>query len=56
MLKTFFAVTGEGDDMVYNTGMERIPENWYRRPSSNQYTAPGNIVSACNPFHLHGMS
>jgi hypothetical protein len=24
---------------VWNRGQERVPENWYRRPTSNQYTA-----------------
>jgi hypothetical protein len=32
-LKSFFAVSGEEGSFVYNKGAERIPENWYRRPT-----------------------
>ncbi|KAF8699235.1 Peroxidase, family 2, partial [Rhizoctonia solani] len=32
VLKTFYGVTGDGDDLSYQPGQERIPENWYRRP------------------------
>jgi hypothetical protein len=39
-LKTFFSYTGEGDDLVYTPGHEKIPANWYRRPSSQPYTVP----------------
>ena len=46
VLKSFFAITGTGNgasgdnpgDYVHHSGMERIPENWYRRPSSSQYS------------------
>ncbi|KAJ4312889.1 hypothetical protein N0V84_009698 [Fusarium piperis] len=31
-LKSFFAIEGEGDNLTYKRGWERIPENWYRRP------------------------
>ncbi|CAK4010345.1 Aromatic peroxygenase [Lecanosticta acicola] len=37
-LKSFFGITGEPGSFVANQGQERIPENWYRRPSSNQYS------------------
>lgn len=37
--KQFFAVRGEPPHMKWLPGQERIPNNWYRRPSSNQYTA-----------------
>ena len=38
--KSFFGVTGDKvDDFVWVRGQERVPENWYRRPTSNQYTA-----------------
>ena len=40
-LKTFFAVTGnKNGQFKYNLGMERIPENWYKRPSTNMYNIP----------------
>lgn len=46
VLQSFFAVTGTGagasgtdpGDFVHNVGQERIPENWYRRPSADQYS------------------
>ncbi|KAF7196971.1 Dothistromin biosynthesis peroxidase dotB [Pseudocercospora fuligena] len=46
VLQSFFAISGTGagasgdnpGDYVHNIGMERIPENWYRRPSSAQYS------------------
>jgi hypothetical protein len=31
-LKSFQAISGEEGELVYNKGMERILENWYRRP------------------------
>ncbi|GME35481.1 hypothetical protein GTA08_BOTSDO05233 [Neofusicoccum parvum] len=37
-LKQFFSVTGESGNFQYTPGYERIPEEWYRRPSSNQYS------------------
>lgn len=40
MFKQFFSLTGEGNDLTYTPGHERIPENWYRRPLINQYTVP----------------
>jgi hypothetical protein len=36
-LKTFFGVSGPDDALVWNPGQEQIPQNWYRRPSSNPY-------------------
>ncbi|QRW04457.1 peroxidase family 2 domain protein [Ceratobasidium sp. AG-Ba] len=32
VLKSFFAVEGEGNNLTYKVGYERIPENWFRRP------------------------
>lgn len=37
-LKSFFGVTGEPGSFEAKPGQERIPENWYRRPSANQYS------------------
>lgn len=31
-LKSFFAITGEEGNFVYNYGYERIPENWHKSP------------------------
>lgn len=36
-LKSFFGVTGSEGNFVWNKGQERIPNNWYRRPSTNPY-------------------
>jgi hypothetical protein len=38
MLKTHFGITSEGDNLVWNPGTEKIPFNWYRRPSTSPYT------------------
>lgn len=38
-LKSFFAITGEPGNFVYHPGQERIPYNWYRRPTANAFTA-----------------
>ncbi|KAJ1307970.1 hypothetical protein OPQ81_002047 [Rhizoctonia solani] len=32
VLKTFYGITGDIDNLSYQPGHERIPENWYRRP------------------------
>jgi hypothetical protein len=37
--KTFFGVSGQPGSFKWLKGQERVPENWYRRPTSNQYTA-----------------
>ncbi|KAF2122406.1 Chloroperoxidase [Lophiotrema nucula] len=39
VLKSFFAVSGPDNALIWNPGQERIPDNWYRRPSSNPYDA-----------------
>lgn len=33
VLKSIFAITGSDDALQYTYGWERIPENWYRRPT-----------------------
>lgn len=37
--KTFFGVSGEPGSFKWEKGQERVPENWYRRPSDRPYTA-----------------
>jgi hypothetical protein len=39
-LKSFFAVSGEPGSFTINRGYERIPTNWYRRPSTSAHTIP----------------
>ncbi|KAG4443914.1 hypothetical protein IFR05_000554 [Cadophora sp. M221] len=43
-LMSFFAVTGTPDNFVHNRGMERIPYNWYRRPTASAHTIPEVLV------------
>lgn len=40
VLKSFFAITGDDDNLQYNAGNERIPENWYKRAIGDEYTIP----------------
>ncbi|KAF2755744.1 hypothetical protein EJ05DRAFT_540403 [Pseudovirgaria hyperparasitica] len=37
--KTFFGVSGTPGNFVWERGQERVPPDWYRRPSTNPYTA-----------------
>ncbi|KAF2091307.1 Cloroperoxidase [Saccharata proteae CBS 121410] len=37
VLKSFFAYTGDDDNLTYTPGNERIPENWYKRPLNDPY-------------------
>ena len=48
-LKSFFAVTGDPGSFVHHYGQERIPLNWYRRPTSHQMsTASTNLDTVIN--------
>lgn len=38
VLKSFFAISGDNDNLVYTKGHERIPENWYRRAMNDPYS------------------
>lgn len=40
VLKSFFSITGESGNFVYNPGYERIPDNWYTRNLLDPYTIP----------------
>ncbi|KAJ5115843.1 hypothetical protein N7456_000191 [Penicillium angulare] len=35
--KKFFGVTGSPGSFVWNKGQERVPENWYKRPTISPY-------------------
>ncbi|KAI9710835.1 MAG: hypothetical protein M1828_002033 [Chrysothrix sp. TS-e1954] len=37
--KSFFGISGSPGSFVWNKGQERIPDAWYRRPTTNPYTA-----------------
>ncbi|KAM3076147.1 hypothetical protein ACMFMG_006338 [Clarireedia jacksonii] len=43
-LKSFFGVSGPDTALVWNKGQERIPPNWYRRPSSNPYSTASAVL------------
>jgi len=51
VFKSFFALSGDGDNLVWNPGKERIPDNWYRRPSNNPYDAARAAVSEKTILH-----
>ena len=40
ILQQFFAVTGTPAKYTHNKGLERIPLNWYKRPTAQQYDVP----------------
>lgn len=45
VLKSFFAVTGDAPGaFVHNRGQERIPDNWYKRPTANAYNIPEVLI------------
>ncbi|KAH8601004.1 hypothetical protein B0O99DRAFT_681860 [Bisporella sp. PMI_857] len=39
ILKSFFSVSGPDNAHVWTPGHEKIPQNWYKRPSTNPYDA-----------------
>lgn len=48
-LKSFFSVTGEPGSFVHNPGQERVPENWYKRPTSQPMnTVDTNVDTVIN--------
>ena len=48
-LMSFFAITGKPGAFVHHKNMERIPDNWFRRPSAHQMnTASTNIDTVVN--------
>lgn len=49
VLKSFFAVTGSPGKFVHHPGMERIPDNWYKRPTSQPMnTVDTNVDTVVN--------
>jgi len=44
ILKTSFSVDRLDDAHVWHPGQEKIPQNWYRRNSNNQYSAPKKLA------------
>ena len=44
VLMSFFSVTGTPGNFVQNRGQERIPLNWYRRPTLDAHNIPEVLV------------
>lgn len=52
-LKSFFAVTGPEGAFVYKRGEERIPENYYRRPTPYGVVEYSNdLVKWAEQYHF----
>jgi hypothetical protein len=44
VLKSFYGIATASDGTLsYTHGHERIPDNWYRRPVSNEYSSAGVV-------------
>lgn len=52
-LKSFYAMSGPENELVYSPGNERIPENWYTRAADNLYTVPLVDMDLWNLFQQH---
>lgn len=55
VLKSFFSVSGDSDNLSWTPGHERIPKNWYRRAVNDTYglnDLTGDIVNftKAHPF------
>lgn len=48
ILKSFFAISGPDDNLVYTYGHEQIPANFYKRAIRNEYTIPLFIEDTFN--------
>ncbi|KAM3421360.1 hypothetical protein BST61_g1757 [Cercospora zeina] len=49
VLKSFFSVTGEPGSFVHTPGHERVPDNWYKRPTSQPMnTVDTNVDTVIN--------
>ena len=52
-LKSFYAMSGPDNALVYSPGNERIPDNWYKRPTNDLYTVPSVNTDITNLFKQH---
>ncbi|KAK3723437.1 hypothetical protein LTR37_001689 [Vermiconidia calcicola] len=48
--KQFFGVSGDYPNFKWLKGQERIPVNWYRRPSTNQYGIANGFLDIATNF------
>ncbi|KAK5173879.1 uncharacterized protein LTR77_002560 [Saxophila tyrrhenica] len=51
--KAFFGVTGDYPNFKWLKGQERIPDNWYRRPSSVPYGIPNGFLDLAINFQAY---
>ncbi|KAG9239473.1 Chloroperoxidase [Amylocarpus encephaloides] len=40
VLKSFFSITGDSNNLKWTEGNEKIPNNWYKRAIGDEYTIP----------------
>jgi hypothetical protein len=52
-LKTVFGVSGLDNNLVWNKGQEQVPQAWYRRPSTNPYTAEAAVADVAIGVQMH---
>jgi hypothetical protein len=43
-LKAVFGISGPDNQLRWNKGQEKIPQDWYRRPTTNPYTVEAAIL------------
>ncbi|KAJ5585785.1 hypothetical protein N7450_005572 [Penicillium hetheringtonii] len=43
-LKQFFGVTGHPGSFIWQKGQERVPKNWYRRPTISPYSLADSLA------------
>lgn len=56
VLRYFYSVyplDSDGDDLEYKPGWERFPSNWYKRPSSDEYTFAAFLLDVIDNAKRH---
>ena len=56
MFKEFFGIAGEYPNFKWLKGLERIPDNWYKRTESNQYNALSVFADLAPTFQAYPKS
>lgn len=52
-LKSFYAISGPDNNLIWTRGWERIPDNWYRRPIASGYGVTGVFNDLSTMFSLY---
>lgn len=52
-LKSFYAISGPDDSLIYTPGYERIPENWYTYPTGKVYNVPALLLDLGTIMQKH---